>query len=1046
MFINRFTDTKLKLLRNGLTPPMTLDTRKVLSLLLIPIYLVLIAIFLFLNIGSSFNPPILLLLFNTLFLGLIPLYVAYIAYKSFRASGSNGVLLEGTGMLILGLGAIAAGIVNYLPDSMNANVTVHNTSFSSGAFLQFVGILIALSGTVPRQRPGDGLKISAIYSGIVVIFCSFVVVTVQGKFPFFFVQGIGFTVVRELIITGAILFFALASAILLWLYFQRHKEFFFWYSIGLALIGIGLFAVHFPSILGSPLGWVGRSAQYLGAVYVLIAFIALDRSARQTGISIPDMLSQFFGEAETSYKALVETATDAIVVFDPDDRIIVWNGAAEKMFGYSQSEAVGSSFVQLAIPDEFADIIRCSATCSAEWGADLTARKPVEITARRKDRYNFPVELALSRHIVAGTPVCTCIIRDLTDRKKTEEDLRESEDRFRTIAEKLPVLISLSSSEDSTILYTNTAYNTAFGFSREEIIGRKGPDVYFDPAERTKMIEALRQQGFVSNYRLKAKKADGSPLWLLSSVRPIRFDGKPAIIGASIDIMDLVRAEETLKEAHLRTSAILEGIADTFYSLDEKWRFVVVNPAAEKAPFGRPAAEMLGKVIWELYPGLVGTRIHRYYLDAAEKHSLEHYEALSPLNGRWYEVFMKGMKGGVDVYMRDITERMHAEEALRESEERHRLLSETMLQGVVHQNADGTIISMNPAAERILGKSREQFLGSSSIREEHDTLREDGKLFPGLEHPAMVSLRTGMPDRGVIMGVFNPVLGEYRWISVDAVPIIRPGTIQPSEVYTVFEDITDRKRAEEELKKKNEDLRALNEDITATQEELQQNVEELSRREEELSKALAEKEVLLSEIHHRVKNNLTAFISLLSLEGSIEETPAGKQLKIDLQNRARSMALVHETLYRTHLFNDVDMGMYLTTLLEQISQSFQTTKAVKIVVDAHGIMLDIPRATPAGLIINELVTNSFKYAFPDSFDPHASRNGPPTIRITLTKNHGAYELIVSDNGIGMPAGFDLATTQTLGLKLVNFLAKHQMRANVEVHPGNGTEFVFRFRE
>ena len=275
---------------------MTLDARKLLSLLLVPVYLALIAIFLVLNIPSAFNPPILLLLFNTLFLGLIPLYVAYIAYTSFRGSGSTGVLLEGTGMLILGLGAISAGIVNYLPNPMNANVTVHNTSFCIGAFLQFVGILIALSGTVPKKKPGDASKITILYGGCVLVFSAFVIAAVLGVVPPFFIQGIGFTGTAGVcIITGAILFFAMASGILLWLYSRKREEFFFWYSIGLALVGIGLLAVHFPSVLGSPLGWVGGRPSISAQSMYLISFCCPEpgcpkSTASHSGICLPGSL------------------------------------------------------------------------------------------------------------------------------------------------------------------------------------------------------------------------------------------------------------------------------------------------------------------------------------------------------------------------------------------------------------------------------------------------------------------------------------------------------------------------------------------------------------------------------------------------------------------------------------------------------------------------------------------------------------------------------------------------------------------------------------
>ncbi len=158
---------------------------------------------------------------------------------------------------------------------------------------------------------------------------------------------------------------------------------------------------------------------------------------------------------------------------------------------------------------------------------------------------------------------------------------------------------------------------------------------------------------------------------------------------------------------------------------------------------------------------------------------------------------------------RDITSRKGAEQALLESEERHRLLSRTMLQGVVHQDADGVIVAMNPAAERILGKTREQFLGSTSQREEPHTVREDGSAFPGDDHPSMVALRSGQPQRGVVMGVWNPQLGERRWLDVSAVAVRRENQDRPHEVYTIFDDITERKKAVEDLAATTRRLEAL---------------------------------------------------------------------------------------------------------------------------------------------------------------------------------------------------------------------------------------------
>jgi signal transduction histidine kinase/CheY-like chemotaxis protein len=166
----------------------------------------------------------------------------------------------------------------------------------------------------------------------------------------------------------------------------------------------------------------------------------------------------------------------------------------------------------------------------------------------------------------------------------------------------------------------------------------------------------------------------------------------------------------------------------------------------------------------------------------------------------------------IQCYVRDITPCRMAEDALRQSELRCRLLFETMLQGVIYQDRGGNILLMNPAAEHILGKTSAECIGRSLNDEEHLALREDGSPFPAGEHPSMIAMQTGRKVRDMAMGIYNPLEEGYRWINVSAVPLFKHGEENPYQVYILFDDITERKRIEDALRES--ELRLRNSEAT----------------------------------------------------------------------------------------------------------------------------------------------------------------------------------------------------------------------------------------
>jgi PAS domain S-box-containing protein len=209
--------------------------------------------------------------------------------------------------------------------------------------------------------------------------------------------------------------------------------------------------------------------------------------------------------------------------------------------------------------------------------------------------------------------------------------------------------------------------------------------------------------------------------------------------------------------------------------------------------------------------------------------------------------------------------------------------------------------------------------------------------------------------------------------------------------------------------------------------------------EEQIRASLQEKEVLLKEIHHRVKNNLQIISSLLSLQSKYINDPQALQMFIDSQNRVKSMALIHEILFRARDITKIDFSEYIKTISAQVFRSYDAySKSIGLEVHVKDIMLDVDTAIPCGLIVTELVSNSLKHAFVDG------RRG--TIYIILSANNsGTLTLIVRDNGIGFPNHANLQHIDSLGLKLVGALV-NQLSGHVEIDSSFGTTFTITFSD
>jgi|GEM_PF-7068984 len=289
-------------------------------------------------------------------------------------------------------------------------------------------------------------------------------------------------------------------------------------------------------------------------------------------------------------------------------------------------------------------------------------------------------------------------------------------------------------------------------------------------------------------------------------------------------------------------------------------------------------------------------------------------------------------------------------------------------------------------------------------------------IFP---HPAIrESVLSALRDSGHVMSrevQFQTQAGGLLWVLLSA------AFVDETMVICSVLDLSDRKKAEETLRTFNESLE-----------------DGIRKRTAELNAALNEKIILLREVHHRVKNNLQTIVSLLNLQVRTIQDEKIRLALLDSRNRVRAMATVHQNLNESEGFTHVDLRDCVRSMILQIFRNYNTdTRKIRLVINLKDMLIEIDTAITICMILNELVTNSLKHAFP------AGQDG--ILEIRGGRSNGKIVLVVGDNGIGMPLQSDWHAPRTLGMMIVSMLVQ-QMHGTIEQMDGNGTVFTIILEE
>jgi PAS domain S-box-containing protein len=536
----------------------------------------------------------------------------------------------------------------------------------------------------------------------------------------------------------------------------------------------------------------------------------------------PEMVdAQVYRVTEESYRIIFDLASDAIFIHDvTTGEILDANRKASEMHGYTLDEfkAFGVAGISDGAPPY--DIAH-AAEKVRQAAAGLPQR--FEWLARNRAGARFWVEVDLHRVPIMGVDRILASVRNIDERKRAEALLREANDelerrvrertveldarthaleqaeqRFRAIAEASPVPLLISRPSDGRILFANERLESLIGVGPGELIDRFTPDFYYDPSDRPRVVELIRERGHVRDLEIRIRRMDGSARWMSTSIQRLVFDHEEAFATSFIDITERRQAVEALKASEESYRGLFDHLTELVYIQSLDGRFLNVNDAVCRA-YGYASTDLIGKTPDFLAaPGMVDIEETKRLIALAARGEPQRFD--------WWgrrkdgSVFPKEVVAkrsryfGEDVVIavaRDISDRVEANQRLQESEQHFRRMIENASDLITIMDADGTIRYLSPAIERILGYDPEELLGRPAFEyiapeDLQSTIERWQLLIANPDTPVPAEFH------------FRHKNGSWRFMEGIGVSFV-PGSLDGGLIIN-SRDITERKRAEARLR------------------------------------------------------------------------------------------------------------------------------------------------------------------------------------------------------------------------------------------------------